>query len=682
MQFAPDSINNNGNMKYILFAIVFSLITLSAVFCAAGTKDHAEVSLSPASISGKAGDTVRIKLTLALEKGWHIYDLEQGKRNEAAGGIGPNPLEISMKGKTIRLGRVKAPKSHIEFDSTFGVQTGLYHGTVVFDVPVIIKRDAKRGKYVDSINVFPQVCTDEGICTYPEFALPVTVEVTAESASLAVEEPSVAVNQNVEATAQPSEQSKPATSSGAATVTESQSEIEQAKNRGVWSFLWFAITAGAGALLTPCVFPMVPITVSFFTKRSEKASAKGLRDSLVYALGIIATFTALGFILSLLLGSTGISDFATDPWVNIVIASIFIVFAFNLFGAFEIQIPPALLNKLNAKSSQGGVGGVLLMGLTFSLTSFTCTVPFVGSALIAASKGEWFYPIIGMLGFSGTFALPFFLLALFPSLLNKLPRAGGWMNNMKVVMGFLEIAAALKFISNVDLAWGLGILPPNVFLAIWGGCGALITIYVLGLFRLKLDSPVTTIGTPRVVFAIVFSAITIYLFSGMNGTPLGTLTAFLPPPDYEQHVGGAATEPASASGIRPEHGNGEEVWLSDYKVALAQAKREGKPLFVDFTGFTCTNCRWMETNMFPKPAVRSLMDKMVKVRLYTDRRTEPYTSNKSMMQTRFQTIELPLYAVISPDDHVLDTQTFTRSETEFVEFLNKAFGSGISASLQ
>lgn len=667
------------SILYIL--LLLTVVLLSADAGVAKDKEHASVSLAPTTIVGKAGDTVSVKLTLSIEKGWHAYDLEQAKRNGDS--VGPNAMEIGAKGNEIRLGNIKAPKSHIEFDSVFNVPIGIYHGKVTFDIPVIIKRSARVGKFTDSITIFPQVCTDEGICTYPDFSLPLTVEVTAASQGEVIPD----VTETASQTAAISQEQKPPTTAsatkseakaGAATVTESQSEIEAAKKAGILSFLWFAMTAGAAALLTPCVFPMVPITVSFFTKRSEKASSKGLRDSFVYALGIVGTFTALGFILSLLLGSTGISDFATNPWVNLVIAAIFLIFAFNLFGAFEIQIPPALLNRLNAKSSQGGVTGVLLMGLTFSLTSFTCTVPFVGSALIAASNGEWFYPIIGMLGFSGVFALPFFLLALFPSRLSKLPRAGGWMNNMKVVMGFLEIAAALKFVSNVDLVWGWGVLPREVFLAIWVGCGALIVLYVLGVYQLKLDSPVKAVGTPRTVFAIIFASITIYLFNGMSGKPLGTLDAFLPPPDYNVHVGGAS----SVGTVESQKTGATEVWLTDYAAALSEAKRTGKPVFVDFTGFTCTNCRWMETNMFPKSSVQSLMDKMVKVRLYTDRRTEPYTTNKTMMQTRFQTIELPLYAIISSDDRVIDTQAFTKSEQEFLEFLNKAFVGNTTASLR
>ncbi|MDP1615536.1 MAG: cytochrome c biogenesis protein CcdA, partial [Methylococcales bacterium] len=326
---------------------------------------------------------------------------------------------------------------------------------------------------------------------------------------------------------------------------------------------------------------MVPITVSFFTKRAEQGKGKGLRDSSVYAIGIITTFTAIGFILALAFGASGIQSFATNPFINLAIATIFIVFALNLFGAFEIQLPTSILNKLNSKSQGGGIVSVLLMGLTFSLTSFTCTVPFVGSALISAAGGEWFYPIIGMLGFSAVFAAPFFLLALFPSAINKLPKAGGWMNNVKVVMGFLEIAAAIKFISNADLVWALGIMPRDLFLGIWIGIGILITIYIIGLFRLQHDSPVQSVGSMRVVFAIFFASVSFYLVAGLVGRPLGEIDAFLPPPDYSTIMSDSPTSAVKSVSVTTL-GNKtivDEDWLSDYKAAEAQAKAQNKMLF-------------------------------------------------------------------------------------------------------
>ena len=710
--------------KYLILSAILltSLVALSS--SPMQIVERAKFSLStkaPRELKLKAGDTVMVPLTITIDKGWHAYDMLQEERNKKADGMGPMALTVSQrKSINFKIGKVLAPKAEIGYDSTFEVQIGEYHGKVDLKIPVIAKRTLKIGSYNDSIEVSIQVCNVEGICTNLIKLFPIKLVITAESMG-AVNEPEpeapsvtptstqtttvthgthlcneskcdctcdlcVAARKTPDASKtvseSPSNTTTTITKGGNTNVTtKSGQQINDVKKKGIWSFLWFAMTAGAAALLTPCVFPMVPITVSFFTKRSEKEKARGLRDSIVYALGIIGTFTGLGILLAVLLGAAGIQDFAANPWVNVGIAVIFLVFAMNLFGAFEIQIPTKILNKLNMASSGSGLTSVLLMGLTFSLTSFTCTVPFVGSALIAAADGEWFYPIIGMLGFSATFAVPFFLLALFPSKLSKLPKAGGWMNNMKVVMGFLEIAAAMKFISNFEMAWKWGILPRDMFLAVWIGCSILIVIYVLGVYRLKLDSPVSNVSAFRIVWAIFFATITLYLMTGLfGGKSLGTLEAFLPlpSPDYERIIEGEPPPPDSKPTVNTNgtkmNEQKEEHWFSNYKDALAEAKKLNKPIFIDFTGVFCTNCRWMERNIFPKPAVNSLMSDLVRVRLYTDQQTEDDKWNKNMMMTRFNSIELPLYAIVSPDDKILETQSFTKDQAEFIEFINKGSG--------
>lgn len=682
--------------------------------------ERAKFSLStkaPRELKLKAGDTVSVPLTITIDKGWHAYDMQQEERNKkSAMGMGPMALSVSHRKSTnFKIGKVLAPKSELGYDSTFEVKIGEYHGKVDLKIPVIAKRSLKIGSYNDSIEVNIQVCNVEGICTNLTKLFPIKLVITAESMGAATEPepeaPSVTPTStqptavthgthlcneskcdctcdlckaskksadSLKTASQPSTKSDASTSQGGSTTvtTKSGKEIDAVKKKGIWSFLWFSMLMGALSLLTPCVYPMVPITVSFFTKRSEKDKSKGLRDSLVYALGIIGTFTGIGIVLSAINGATGISDFAANPWVNVGIAVIFLVLAMNLFGAFEIQIPTSLLNKLNIASSGSGITSILLMGLTFSLTSFTCTVPFVASSFASAADGEWLHPIIGMLGFSVTFAFPFFLLALLPSRLSKLPKAGGWMNNMKVVMGFLEIGAALKFISNFEMSWKWGILPREIYLAIWIGCSILIVVYILGLFRLKLDSPVSNVSAYRVLWAITFTTVSIYLMTGLfGGKSLGTLEAFLPSPDYDTIINGQPPITPNKVGEHNESGsNKQEEWFSDYKTALAEAKRLNKPIFIDFTGVFCTNCRWMETNVFVKPAVKNLMNDLVLVRLYTDRKTDADNWNKEMMKTRYNTIELPLYAIVSPDDKILETQSFTKDQAEFIEFINKGSG--------
>lgn len=625
-------------LSSILLILILASTTLFA------KSDHIRFKALPTQSSVNAGDEFDIQLNVELDDYWYTYSTELQLSDE---GIGPSPTEIMLKpSESLELIDIKVPKPKNKYDDGFEMNIDYYNGQLQFVVQAKALSDLNFENDSAFVNVYIQIC-DTVRCLPPEeYDIRIGSE-TVESAF---------------PTFVPSTAGKKETK---VLQTESSKEIEDVKKKGVWSFLWFAMSAGALALLTPCVFPMIPITVSFFTKRAEKNPGKGLRDSLIYAIGIIFTFVFLGFLLSILFGATGIRDFASNGWVNLFIAAIFVIFALNLFGAFEIQVPTGLMNKLNAKSQGGGIIGVLLMGLTFSLTSFTCTVPFVGTALLSATGGEWFYPIIGMLGFAGVFAAPFFLLALFPSLLTSLPKAGGWMNNVKVVMGFLEIAAAIKFISNADLVWAWGVLPREVFLSIWIACGILIVIYILGKFQLKLDTPLERVGAVRVIWVIIFTSISVYLLSGLYGRPLGELDAFLPPSGYLE--GTASNSSGSSSGSSYTETN----WEKDYETAVAKAKAEGKPLFIDFTGWTCTNCRWMESNMFPDGDVAGLMNEMVKVKLYTDRRKEPELSNKKLQEDRFNSIELPLYVILTPDEELVGTKAFTRDKQEFVDFLKR-----------
>jgi thiol:disulfide interchange protein DsbD len=335
-------------------------------------------------------------------------------------------------------------------------------------------------------------------------------------------------------------------------------------------------------------------------------------------------------------------------------------------GAYNIGIPSGVLTKLDnltrSKESSKTLG-LLLMGLTFSLTSFTCTAPLVGTILVAAANGKLFYPIVGMLAFSTIFALPFFILAVAPRLMYSLPKSGGWMNSLKVVMGFLEIGAALKFLSNADLVWGWGIFTREVVIAGWIALSILIFLYLIGVFRMAHDFGENKIGLVRVLNAFLFTTLAFYLLTGLFGKKLGEIESFLPPAKEEMSI--------NASGTKS---NGELSWITnDYQAALKQAKAENKPVFIDFTGYTCTNCRWMEVNMFPKPAVRAELEKFVRVRLYTDGEGEPYEGFQKMQEEKYGTVALPLYAIISPTDEIIAKfEGLTRDEDEFAGFLRNA----------
>jgi thiol:disulfide interchange protein DsbD len=408
---------------------------------------------------------------------------------------------------------------------------------------------------------------------------------------------------------------------------------------------------------------MIPITVSYFTNQASKEKSKALKLALIYSLGIIATFSVLGMLLAVFVGAAGINLFAANPWVNLLIAGIFLFFAFNLFGAYEIAIPTSILSKLDkitrAKEGEGSqIIGTLLMGLTFTLTSFTCTSPFVGTILVSAAQGDWQMPLLGMLAFSIPFATPFFVLALIPQYLASLPKAGSWMNSIKVTMGFLEVAAAMKFISNVDLVWKWGVFTRPVVLSFWIAIGFLLTLYLLGKFQLFYDSKPEKIGTVRLTAAIVTLAISFYLLTGLFGARLGELESFLPP-DLNQNsfLGNASKE--------------KLAWIeNNLEEAKRQAKAENKRIFVDFTGYTCTNCRWMEANIFTRPEVQKELERFVLLRLYTDGKGELYERQQKFQEEKFKTVALPFYAIIEADEKIIAVfPGLTRDVSEFLDFL-------------
>lgn len=651
-------------MRYALRQLLFSSFVSAGLL--AQLPSPVRLELLPETLRCAPGDTATLTLRLQLAPGWYTYSLTPQLN---ADGIGPEPLQITVApASLLRLaGAIRAPKPQRKYDEGFHMDVEYYTGKVAFRVPVQVVAKTP-GTYTAQLGVVYQVC-DSARCLPPEeIQLPFSLivqEAGSRSLSAAPPEAQQPQTEPFVSAARPAQKD-----SGTAEQQSSQRSLASApttaSSDNLWLLIGIAASAGGFALLTPCVFPMIPITVSYFTKRAERDRRRALRDALLYALGIMVTFVGLGFLFSLLFGATGIQEFATNPWVNLFIAALFIAFALNLFGAYELLLPPQLLNRLQKASQQHSTLGLLLMGLTFSLTSFTCTVPFVGTALVAIAGGKWFFPLVGMTAFAAVFAAPFFLLALFPAALSALPRAGAWMNTIKVVMGFLELAAAVKFLSNADLVWGWGILPRELFLSSWVACGVLIVLYVLGIFRLPHDTPVEHIGPVRVLAAIGFGTLTLWLSTGLWGAPLGELDAFLPPREYYQLLRPNTTNSPAASGTQTEL-----LWHDRLETAFAEARQRQAPIFIDFTGFTCTNCRWMETNIFPKPPVRSLLERVVRVRLFTDRRTEPYLSNKRFQQERFGTVELPFYALLSPEGEVLATAGFTRDVDAFADFLRR-----------
>ncbi len=575
----------------------------------------------------KSNSTFKVKLKAAIEGDWHLYSTEQPEG-------GPIATKITVDEPFKINGKIETPQPITKFDNNFQIETKIFEKQAEFAFPVKISADSKADDFSAAVRF--QVC-NETTCLPPK-----TVKVGF-SGVIEAKKPTAAKSETPKF------------------VPEKPQDVS------VWTFLWLAISFGALSLLTPCVFPMIPITVSYFTNHASGDRTKALKLAAVYSGGIIATFTLLGMAIAILLGASGINLFAANPWVNIVITAIFLFFAFNLFGLYEIAVPSSLLTKLDGLTrSKEGDGsayiGALLMGLTFTLTSFTCTSPFVGTILVSTAQGDWQMPLLGMLAFSTVFALPFFVLALAPQLVSQLPRSGGWLNSVKVAMGFLEIAAAMKFLSNVDLVWRWGIFTREVVLTIWVIVGIALALYILGLFKFKLDSPVKKITPLRIILSIVCIGMSIYLVTGILGKKLGELESFLPPKNPESKLNILGDK------------NEELTWVSnDFEKAKQQAKAENKLIFVDFTGYTCTNCRWMEANMFPRPTVRGEMSKFVLSRLYTDGEGEMFENQQKFEQDTFGTVALPYYAIFDADGNPIATfPGLTRTEQDFLDFMKKA----------
>ena len=424
-------------------------------------------------------------------------------------------------------------------------------------------------------------------------------------------------------------------------------------------FLWLAASTGILSLLTPCVFPMIPVTVAYFSSDNQRERS-GFTAALLFGLGIVGTFTVLGLVLAAVFGASGLTRFASDPAVNLILAGLFLIFAANLFGWLELRLPWRVLTaaeKSAQKFSRGSSLGALVMGATFTLTSVTCTAPFVGTLLVLAAQGAWFTPVVGMLVYSTAFAIPFVLLAVAPRYVARLPRSADWIRTLRVLIGFLEVAAAIKFVSNTDLVLGWRVLTRGVVLSLWAGL-ALIAAGYLARKAVRSVEPY-----PRRIRALVPAVlallVAVWLGAGVRGTPIKQLDAFLPPT-----VPGASISSARL---------GAESWiLNDYARALGSARTSGKLVFVDFTGYTCTNCRWMEANIFSRPDVSAELNRFVLARLYTDGEGTVYEQQQAFQEKSFGTVALPLYAIVDGEGKIRATFTgLTRDPSEFIRFLQR-----------
>jgi thiol:disulfide interchange protein len=399
------------------------------------------------------------------------------------------------------------------------------------------------------------------------------------------------------------------------------------EKKGLWAIFFLAFFGGFAALLTPCVFPMIPMTVSFFTKQS-KTKAEGKKNAILYGVSIILIYVILGSLVTGIFGADSLNALSTNVWFNLIFFGLLVFFAASFLGAFEIVLPNSWANKVDQQADRGGFVGILFMALALAIVSFSCTGPIVGTLLVEAASKGGLAPIIGMLGFSSALALPFMLFAMFPGWMNSLPKSGGWLNTVKVSLGFLELALAFKFLSNADLVVQAHLLEREVFIGIWIAIFGTWAAYLFGKLTLPHDSPMSHLSIGRLFMAIFVTIFTIYLIPGLWGAPLKIISGFPPPMTYSESPNGLGTSGGNTNATidLPEHAHSGPhgiIAFHDYEDGLAYAKKVGKPILLDFTGHACVNCRKMEDFVWSKPEILSILkDKVVLVSLFVDDKRE------------------------------------------------------------
>ena len=584
----------------------------------------------------RSAEKVRLVVESRLKPGWHIYSVIRSEDPDA-----PPPTRLDVHaGLLTEDGPVYETPPETEFIPVLGMKIDYHSGQAFFYQNLQVVKDAAPASRSLTADLTYQLCT-AAICLPPKTeTFTVAYRIDPGEARTAFLHPDRTIN----------------TLPGKG----DRNVLAEFQASGFWAFIALAALMGLVSLLTPCVFPMIPITVTYFSKQAEGKQSRVIKLATLFALGIIFTYTAVGLLLSGLFGAGSALLLASNPIINLIIGIVFILFALSLMGLFEISLPAGLESFFDRKSrSLGGIAGVLLMGFTFTLTAFTCTVQFVGTMLIAAAQGEWIWPLLGMLVFSTVFSLPFFLLAIAPSLVRQIQgRSGAWLGRSKTVLGILEMMASIKFLSNADLVWQTELLPRNTAIGVWTALLLAIVIYLIwtGIRPVLNRSP---IQWAAVAF---FLSLTILVSRGWNDRSLGSLVDSVLPPASGLHQ--TAGEMVSAEEIR------ELQWLDSYSEALKLAQRDKRPILLEFTGYTCVNCRWMEQNILARKKIHyHIRDGFIPVRLYTDGGKNAQ-KNLDFQIDRFQTVALPFYAILSPDGHLIRKQNgITLNPKAFEQFL-------------
>lgn len=683
---------------------------------------HATLTASVDPTEVAPGGEVTYKVTAKLKPGYHIYayskkPIENGPLPTNFDFFDPGGLTISGDWKPS-----KQPIEHPEpaFDN---LVVKYYEDEVTWSIKLKVPADVAAGEHTLFCQAQYMVC-DAKSCSPPgQWTLPpVTVTVGGGSAKLDAPAPApVAAQTSSTPTPPPAEVKPPEPAPATASIDSAvesveskpvESEIARTAQQGMIPFLIASALGGLFALVMPCVWPMVPITVNFFIKQGQTGSGKTTGLAITYCLAIITIFTMVGVLCSFFFKAASLQTLANNPWLNLGVAALFLAFGLSLLGLFEIRLPSFLLNASAQGEGRGGLVGVIFMALTLTITSFTCTFPVVGGLLVMAGGGDFFYPIIGLATFAAVLALPFFLLALAPGMLSKMPKSGDWMNSVKVVGGLVEIGAALKFINTAELGY---VVPEDawfdaqVILTAWIALSAVCGVYLLGLFKTDHDHDEVKVGPVRLMFGVGFLGFALYMMPALFGRPPESLVwdrlivGILPPDSREftaptfLAAGGAgagssaeaahdvpavSTDPAQAQ--REQKSVHGVAWGMSLDQAKELAKSENKPILIDFTGVNCANCRLMERRVLPRPEVVGLLKEFITVQLYTDRvpiksitsdeRLKLAEQNQNIQFKMTADVTNPFYVVLSTSGEFVTAIGGYNEPGDFVSFLNAALG--------
>ncbi len=582
---------------------------------------HAQMMVNPAKwetkIEKKTDNEYIITWNATVKEGWHMY-------SQHTPDGGPLPLEFlynNIKDNYELIGEAKESETKTTFNDVFGVDETYFVG------PVKIVQEIKLLN-ADTPNI--QVQLEYQVCE--EMCISQSNLFVYDLKTLTSKE----VNNFEEINATTTVDSKVSQDDTKAdNVIDSHKKEEK---KGLFKIFFLSFLSGFAALLTPCVFPMIPMTVSFFTKQS-KTRAKGIKNAIIYGFSIILIYVILGTIVTAIFGADSLNALSTNVYFNIIFFLLLVIFATSFLGAFEIMLPHSWANKVDSQADRGGIIGILFMALALAIVSFSCTGPIVGTLLVEAASKGGIAPIVGMLGFSLALALPFMLFAMFPGWLNSMPRSGGWLNTVKVSLGFLELALAFKFLSNADLVLQAHWLEREIFLAIWIAIFGAWALYLLGKIRLPHDSPSDSISVGRLFMALLVTTFTIYLVPGLWGAPLKIISGFPPPMTYSESPYGVGGK-GGASTVEGELPDGAKlgahdiIAFTDYEKGMAYAKAQNKPVLMDFTGFACVNCRKMEDYVWSDPSVMSILkNDVVLISLYVDAKEELPESEQYISET-------------------------------------------------